>query len=119
MYAVTVKNSNGTTVWEDDRGLGSATNESSITLTTNELPTNADYTITASASSYTAVTQTVRLTDEQPFTVEIELYRGAYGCEGTVVDDATGQPLPGMTVELVTNSGTVGGTTTNRPERSI
>lgn len=112
MYAVTVKNSNGTTVWEDDRGLGSATNESSITLTTNELPTNADYTITASASNYTAVTQTVRLTDEQPFTVEIELYRGAYGCEGTVVDDATGQPLPGMTVELVTNSGTVGGTTT-------
>ena len=41
-----------------------------------------------------------------------QLYRGAYGCEGTVVDDATGQPLPGMTVELVTNSGTVGGTTT-------
>ena len=33
-------------------------------------------------------------------------------CGLIVVDDATGQPLPGMTVELVTNSGTVGGTTT-------
>lgn len=54
-----------------------------VTHTTTEIPANVEYTITATVSNYTPVTQTVRLIFGQPLAVEIECYdrqkRGIYG----------------------------------------
>lgn len=112
LYTIIVKNSAGTTVWEENRGMSSFTNESSITHTTSELTANAEYTITATASSYTSVAQTVQLKDGESLAVEIELYRGTYGFKGKVVDDASGRPIQGIKAELVSKAGSVYGTAT-------
>lgn len=113
-YYIIVRNSAGATMWEQNNGESSFTAENSVTHTTNTLAVNAEYKIIAGASDYTPVTYTVTMSDkQQPFPVEIELYRGTCGFKGKVVDDANSFPIQGVKAELVSKEdGAVCGTAT-------
>lgn len=108
LYNIHVKNQSGTTVWKKSDGFS---NQSTATETATDLTLNTEYKIEASASFYTAVNQSVRVSQDGQ-SVEIELYRGTYGFKGKVVDDATGRPIQGVKAELTAKSGNVYGTAT-------
>ncbi len=119
-YSVRVLNGSGIAVWETSGGLSSfITNNSSITLSTNEITANTDYTIIASATNYTSVTQLTRLSQGENLAVDIELYKGGYGCQGRVVDASSGSAISGADVELVTSSGTVYGSSNTSQDGSF
>ena len=106
LYNIHVKNQSGTTVWKKTDGFS---DQSTATETATDLTLNTEYKIEASASFHTAVSQSVRVSQDGQ-SVEIELPRGTYGFQGKVVDDATGRPIQGVKAELVSKAGNVYGT---------